>query len=336
MQLSTQKLKEFRAATANIKQNSLYPALAYLLIKGGKIYKSSMDTFCSMDIAAEETVMLEQKGLFAFLDYSKSETITINIGKSIELTDANKKRAELPLMDPDSFPVMPVADPEAVFSKLDKQHIDAMFISTNFASELDTATNLRFVHLKSNYISAFDMFKLYFEDFGQELPSMLLLPDEVKILSQFQEIEAASSGNNNFFKVGNFMFSFIKSEYSTPDLRALAEKFMQPGVNISIEKQELIDFCNYANTTGDSKELTCTMNEKGISMQDVNFGKTANVDMDFPGEFEFNFNSRTIIDALKVLPISFKDCTVIKSGIQTGLCVKEGKSIACFAGLKKS
>lgn len=309
MILQTKQLREFLKWASPIKRNDLIPVTDHVSISPGSITKTNLTISCTMDIDAKENVLIEEKTLAALLNATKEETIKITTGKNISLQAGDLKITH-PLTPIEQFPSihsLPESDP----IELTEAIIDSLVVAKSFISEMENDGTFKYVHMQPKYIAATDRFKLYYESYDT-LPSLVMHPDDIDLISKMDEPKLYYSEKYYSVKSGNVIYHFVKTEWVTPNFIQLKDRFNVEGTKFNIEKQDIVEFCNLANAVTDSKLAECVICSDGFGLNDTD--KTIMKPMKFP-DINFKFSSRTILPAVKSIPLSTFNCELIYGAI---------------------
>lgn len=324
MTLLTSELRSFLKRTSYIKHSNILPVLDHLLIEPGRIIKSNLDTFCSMKITSDQSVLIEEKTLAAILTSTTDEYINIEIKDKVIIGNG-KAKVSHPITDVQHYPKMPDLPDEKGFD-LNQQMIDAITISGNFVSELETDNALQAVNIKDDFIAATDRYKLYYESFKTKFPNIIIQKEHVPLISQLIEPLVYCGDKRYYFVSDNITYSFAKTEDTTPDFKLLASRFNGEAEQFIINKQALIDFCNLVNSINDSRVAICKMTASGFELIDED--KPVSWPYELPG-IDFKFNARTMAPALKQWPDSELRCKVVNNA----LVITDSDSLIAFNGI---
>jgi hypothetical protein len=346
IKLKKQSLQDLQKITASIKRNDLLPSLKYLkldLVNGKNVItKSNLGLTCIAEIDGAydkpyATILLDERILFAFLSEAQGDEVIIRIGaKEINLSDGNNS-INLPREDPSNYPRVPEPIKDASYL-LTKDHIGAIRIARRFANDTESAGNYQFVHISKNYIAAFNLYCFYINNKFEDLPEVLLTPEQADVVGSFdQDLMFEQSGNHYFFISPTVKYIFTKHEGATLPFTKLIENLQTEGKNFTMIKAEMVNFCSIANIVSESKLANCSL--KGSSatpilfMSDADYNRQFQKDINVSGEFdEFNFDSRIMADPIRSIPYDIMNCkTTHNCFIVTG-----DKEWYCFIGMSKS
>lgn len=309
MILQTKQLREFLKWASPIKRNEQIPITDHVSILNGKISKTNLAISCVMSIDCNDSALIEERTLSALLNATKEETIKVTIGKVVSL-QAGDIKVTHPVTPIETFPVihsLPDSDP----FQLTEEMIDSLVVSKSFISDLENDGTFKYVHMNPEYIAATDRFKLYYESYAG-LPSIVFDPSDIDLIAKMLEPVLYDSEKYYSVQSGDIIYHFVKVEANTPNFGQLKERFNIDGIKFSIEKQLIVEFCNLANSVTDSKLAACVICSDGFGLNDTD--KTIMKPFKFP-DINFKFSSRTILPAIKSLPLPTFNCELIHGAI---------------------
>lgn len=331
--LKTSQLRDFIKATGYIRPDKTYPMTFYYYLDKNRIVKTNIQTFCEMviDCDVDKPVLIDQQKLQSFLSAAKDEDFTLSISKELKFSDS-KFSATQALFDPANFPAIPLL-PQLESIEIEQSFIDALSIAKNFVSTNENMPHLNYVHVNKNYVAATDGFILYHENFeGQSFPNLLLSKDEISLLQQHTTATIYNADNRYFFKTGNFTYSFAKTENKTPDFERILTIISAEGLEFLLDKSEIQSFCELANSYTGSSIPSCVLTNEKIKFVDTT-GEEIIWPVALGNDFEFAFNSRYLLPALKALPASELKCKMITAN-QKALVIKDENFICSLMGFQ--
>lgn len=331
MKLIASQLRDFIKASSNIRPDRTFPGTSYFYLSRNRIVKTSIHTFCEMEIECdiEIPVLLEQQKLQSFLSATKNDILTLSIGKNITYSDS-KLTATQAIENVSIFPAIPTfSDVEAI--EIDQEFIDAISIAKNFVSDNENAAALLNVHVKDNFVAATDGFIMYYETLpGEKLPNIILSKDEISMMQAYSSGSLYDTENRYFFKSGKFTYSFTKTENKTPPFERIIEFTNAAGNDFVINKAELQSFCELSNAYTGSLIPSCILTGAGLKFTDTT-GEEINYPLTIDADIEFSFNSRYLLPALKALPVAELKCSMITHP-QKALVIKDENFICSLMG----
>lgn len=282
-----------------------------------------------IDFDVDKPVLIDQQKLQSFLSASKDETFELSIKKELSFKDS-KFTATQTIFDPANFPAVPLL-PQLESIEVGQAFIDALSIAKNFVSVNENMPHLNFVHVNKNYIAATDGFILYHERFdGLKFPNILLSKDEISLLQQYSTATLYNADNRYFFNTGDFTYSFAKTENKTPDFDHILTKISSGGNSFTLDKSEIQSFCELANSYTGSSIPSCTLTNEQLKFIDTT-GEEIVWPVALGNDFEFAFNSRYLLPALKALPVSELKCSMANS-THKALVIKDENFICSLMG----
>lgn len=345
IKLNTNSLREFQKRASVIERNTLLPVLSNLKIEVDEVClvtKSSLNVVCCGQVVHEggkQSLLVDERILFSLLSTTSAEWLTIERdGKGLLLSDG-KDKISLSTEPVENFPPNPEYDSEAESFMLEKKHIEAITIGRSYVVDSETSGTKQFVHMRGSLIFAIHDNFFYINNSFENLPDAMFTPEETAIIAQHEKLQMAQTERHLIlFADDGYTFIFTKPEGSTLNAEGLLSRIVTPGKNFSILKDELVNFCNLANTVSESPVATCTMSQDGLfvklQMNDKNYERNNHRLVVCEGEVgEFNFNSRLITSALKAIPYG----TVQGKTLQNNMILNyNGEEWFCFIGMQKN
>ncbi len=328
--INTQLLREFVKNTSSIRPGKMIPGESYYLFEKDRVTKTNTITFCSFSLKfdTDKPFLVEQQKLHSVLSATKDEYITVTDGKSIEINDTKYKTSH-PVMSVENFPGVPNA-PEEDGCDIDQFDIDALSIAKSFVSPNENLPHLQVIHMNENYIAATDCYIMYYEKFDKHFPNILFSKDDVSIIQQYTMGRIFDTEKRYFFSAGDYLYSFAKTEAKTPDFNTVVSKLSDSSGGFTIDKKELITFCEIANSYTGSAIPSCVLSNEKISLIS---SKNEKVEMPVTlgNDFEFAFNSRYLLPALKAIPVSELKCSIPNTQ-HKAIVIKEDNFICSLMG----
>jgi len=343
MKLNVASLREFQKRASVIERNTLLPVLANIKFEvDGDVClatKSSLNAICVGQILyeGEGSILIDERILFHLLSATNSEWITVEKAGSQYVLSDGKDIIPLPSEPVENFPPNPPYDQEAEAFLLEKKHIGAISIARAFTIDNETAGSKQFVHMRDNLIFAIHDNFFYIDEGFDKLPHAILTKEQTAIIAQHEKLQMAQTDRHLIlFADDGYTFMFTKPEGNTLNAEGLLGRIRQPGKNFSMLKEELVSFCNLANTVSESPVATCNMAQDGLfvklQMNDKSYGRGNHRLVVVEGEVdEFNFNSRLIIGALKAIPHE----ALVGKTLQNNMILNTEGEWFCFIGMQK-
>jgi len=338
LKLNTKSLQAFFSKAAKIQRSTQLPILSYLKLsfdnKIATLTKSNLEATIIGQIEYEgdgSDMLIDENDLQISASNATSEFIDVefinNVGKFDVVLKYNKVKKVTPSDDINLFPAMPEIK-ESEIIKLTSDHLKAIEKASHFSGESEA---LSFVQITPAAIAAFSQQSFYINTNFNELPAVLLRPDEIKVLPN-NELEFSDLERHHVFYVPGFTYIFTKIEGKAAPVDAVLSRLKQPGKDFTFDPFELISFCNEANATSKSEISTCTMNGSSLSLNDAAYSRSIDAEYNCEGEpDEFTFNSRSVLSGLKALPTG----KVNAKTNQNCLIINDNQEWYCFIGMAK-
>lgn len=226
---------------AAVKHNVLYDSLDTILVESTgnevRFTKTNYNVYCRYEYAATqpvERILVLERILVGFLATTAAEVFDLDVGlERITITDG--KPIYAPILNPETYPVMPQGEGEPV----NLNFIEQLKIAGKFMAQDKYVTAKNFVDAGKNGIFATDGNTIY--HYRCEMPEVLLDNDVMAFLSQTQEVSYYRAGNHDFFisegvKCGFISHTFSKVDYSNFIVKQTADP-------ITVLRSDLDDFC---------------------------------------------------------------------------------------------
>lgn len=338
MKLNTKSLQSFFSKASKIQRSTQLPILSYLKLSFDNgiatLTKSNLEATIigQIDYEGDGTDMLiDENDLQISASNAQSEFIDIefvnSIGKYEVILKYNKVKKITPSDDISLFPAMPEIK-ESEIVKITSDHLNAIEKASHFTGESEA---LSFVQITTSAIAAFSQQSFYINTSFNDIPAVLLRPDEIKVLPN-NELEFSDLERHHIFYIPGFTYIFTKIEGKAAPVDAVLNRLKLPGKDFSFDPSELISFCNEANATSKSEISTCTMNGGNLSLNDAAYSRSIDAEYNCEGEpDEFTFNSRSALSGLKMLPTG----KVNAKTNQNCLIINNDQEWYCFIGMAK-
>jgi DNA polymerase sliding clamp subunit (PCNA homolog) len=335
MKLNTTSLRNFTTKASKIQRSNQLPVLANLkiVINNGicLITKSNLEATIigQVDYEGEDAeLLIDEHTLTTISGSTKSEFIEIvQEGTNLKLL-YGKSKVTLPTETINTFPVIPDIQ-EAEIYKFNSDQLKAINTASKFVGEAEA---MSFVQVTKDNIAAFNPQFFYINGGFNNMPIVLLRPDEIGVLPS-DELEFSDLPNHHVFYQPGFTYIFTKIEAKPTSLDQVLSRLQLPGKEFSFNVSELISFCNDANNISQSQIATCTMNGSSLQLNDASYSRSIDAEYECIGTpDEFTFNSRAIVPALKTVPSG-----VVKAKTNSNcLIIQDGEEWFCFLGSAKS
>lgn len=333
------QLQDFSKHASGISGGGL-PIFSYIrLAKDGTLSKTNQAISVSYQIDIEgeaEDILLDERTLFNLVNKSNSDVITIKVeDKAVLISDKinhlNHAREEFSM-----FPNLPAIPTDSTPMKVTAPIINTIKIARSFIASDDNAANFRAVHIKDNFISAFNFHLFYIKEFKFKFPHVILMDEFCDIITQYSSADFWETQHHYFYRFSSkLMFAFTKTEYTTPDVNTRVDILRNVNTDSFVmKKSDITDFCELANNLTDSKQVICSFAEDPkhgsvLMLQDNDYAKGVKREIKVEGVIsQFNFNSKKVIGAFKALPEEALKCTIYNNG----LIINQNDYWACFMG----
>lgn len=343
IRLKTESLRQFQKRAVQLTTNTLLPILTNLKLS----YSGDICTLTKNNIGAvivgqvEATgdacnILISERIFFAIVSSSKQEFIEIQVeADRILIIDSDK--TYLPIEDVAQFVNPPEYSSEADAFKFDKDHLKAIRIASNFTNDLPSAGFMQFVHTSGENIFAFHTNYFYINGSFKGLPVASLRSEEIKILSEIDEIEFMDLPNHHVFFTPGYEYIFTKTEAAMPKLDAVFASLNLPGKNFTCNTSDLVDFIQRANLISESEIAQCSITPAGMFLQlridDANYSRSNERLISSTGEpDEWVFNSRVLLNPMRAIPYEILNAKTNRNY----LIIQAGNEWYSFAGMSKS
>lgn len=325
MKIKTKDLQQFLIASAYMSEDKQLPAYAYTLWKGNTLSRCNEGSFCqgTSSMAASKPILLET----ALLQKYVADTITdfIDISeKGLKVVLSNGKTPiSFISIEADLFPAMPKhkgawADISPMLSSIG---VARAFIKTQDKSGV--VDNFCFVHVKSTngvlpdgvtagdeganvigntYIFGCDNSSFYGDVFPQTGMNILISQEACKLLSSVSECQHSASDSHDFYKSGEMVFGFTKTECKTPDIHRWYDACKAPGKEHELNRNELQSFCDLAAFLKKGGIPIVEIKDGGLVLPEDEFGRGATSSLARADDLWFRFNASVMSPKLKALP----------------------------------
>lgn len=239
MKLQTKQLKQFKAAASGIRGNNLLPIYAYLRIHNGRIIKTTGESFVSMDIDCDGSVLLDERLLMSLVDATTSEELTVTVvGVTATITDGKiKKTCPTEIVSNFPEPLTPTSEPVELISSI----LSEIRTASAFTDVDDTMPFKRCVFIGRGLIAASNGFISYTKKVVDLYPEMILRKSATDIIIKLPSVIFTENETYQFFTSGSLQYGFIKTDLKFVSMIPFAN--VPDGQSVSINKSELIAFC---------------------------------------------------------------------------------------------
>lgn len=287
-----EELKRFINAARHIKDTKILPIYSYVKLEltkeGAVFYKSNGHSFVVCPVKAEyktpEVLIIEEKTLFGFVSFCSAETVTIKQkGNDIVISDGIKSVSCQAI--PDNYPAIQGKEEGDSFD-LDSDVLEAMYSAKAHVLPANDKTYRPwncFVHMtkvgEETVVAGFNGFTSFIQKFKQKLPSLIIEPDTISIISKLRLATYSSAGKYDLFDCGGITYGFIKPENKVADLNTVLENFGKAQKSFVVNRRKLVNFCemvldiNNSNLQpeisidGETKESTILLKYDGFTGQ---------------------------------------------------------------------
>jgi hypothetical protein len=256
MVILLEELRRFINAARHIKDTRILPIYSYVKLELTKeravFYKSNGHSFVVCPVKAEykspEVFIIEEKTLFGFVSFCSTESVTIKRdGKNITISDGIKS-VSCQYID-DNYPAVQGKEDGDSFD-LDSDVLEAIYSAKAHVLPANDKTYRPwncFVHMtkvgKETAVAGFNGFTSYIQKFKQTLPSLIIDPDTVSIISKLRAAAYSSAGQYDLFDSAGITYGFIKPENKVADLNTVLENFGKATKSFIVNRRKLVNFC---------------------------------------------------------------------------------------------
>lgn len=297
MKLKTNQLRQFKSAASSIKQNGILPILSYLKFDNGSITKNNLESFLTMKADFKGQMLVDEKILMNFVDFTTAEEITVTItDKSVLITDG-KTKVTSPTDDITHFPVSDTTDNKPV--EIKSEVLWAIKVASNFTTE-DTSNPFKeCVFVGNGIVAASNGFICYLEKVSKKIPNIIIGKDAANSITKFEEVLFSDNNTYCFYETDIFKMGFVKTEVKFVDMAVFLT--IPEGEQIEIKKSEIIKFCDICINSTTGRLVTANINGNQLSMVDSSYG--INIETPISATLEnFVFNPILMQRLLKSLP----------------------------------
>lgn len=297
MKLQTAQLKQFKAAASAIKQNNILPILSYLKFDNGKIIKNNLESFLIMDADFTGTMLIDEKVLMNFVEFTSATEITCTIeGSQVLITDG-KAKVKSPTDDVVNFPANTSTDNEPI--ELQAEILYAIKVAGNFTMEDQTMPFKEFVFVGKCMVAASNGFTFY----GQKVPvpfgEIVIGKDAVTAITKFESVLFSENETYQFYQNSGYKFGFIKKDLKFLDM----SQFMSipETESVTVSKSEIIKFCDICISNTPGRVVIAKAVDNVLSMIDAAY--SLNIEIPITATLDtFGFNPHYMSRMLKSLP----------------------------------
>lgn len=296
MKLQTNQLKQFKAAASAIKQNNILPILSYLKFDNGTITKNNLESFIIMDSDFEGTMLIDEKVLMNFVDFTSASEITATVkGTQVIITDG-KTKVTSPTDEVKNFPTNTETDTEQI--ELSANILYAIKAASNFTMDDQSMPFKEFIFVGNNIVTASNGFIFYGEK-TTGAPQITIGKDAASAITKFESVLFSENDTYQFYSNGIYKFGFIKKDIKFLDMT----KFMNlpESDKVEVNKSELIKFCDMCISNTPGRVVTAKVDGNLLSMVDAGYG--INIETNISATLDtFGFSPAYMIRMLKSLP----------------------------------
>jgi len=323
--LSVEQLRDYQRRTMYIQKNTTLPALGYLKLeyRNGKHYmtKSNLRCVCvaliqsRCELPEHETLLLDDRIFSSFINLTKSQDVTVTWDDTQITLNDGRNKIKFAKQNPMDFPTTPSFAGAQVNFTLTKKHLDAIAVAKNFVLNSESGGNYKFIHVGGNFIGAFHTNYFYINHQFANLPTIRLDNEMADVVTGIEELKFAHKDNHYFFLATNIIYIFTMQEGSSIDVAKVYDKVLTPSEKLfTIDKEELIEFCNMANMVTESAMADCSFlptNNAHVDLKliDASYNREAHKPMDIKGAMDqFNFDSKLLAGPMKSIPYDNWKC----------------------------
>lgn len=302
MILQTEHLRKFMAAASAIKANNLMPILGYIKFDTNTATKNALNSFIVYDMPGAEPMLIEEKVLFAFVNNTATDTITIT-QKNGRIYMKGNRPFDCPATT-DEYPVIPETDNLPFLMPEDL--LTAIGQASHFISEGDIEERRIFVFVGKRAVCGADGFTCYCKHMDYDVPEIVLIKPVAALWGKFQEAQFSENEKYQFLAVPGARYGFIKPVFFFQNLSPMFN-IPDDAPRLELNKQRIIDF-NKASIDSTPAELVRIGIRVGETVRLVFTDKDYEINGEeeigtAPGIIEdFDYNAAFMNRMLKAIP----------------------------------
>lgn len=296
MKLQTNQLKQFKAAASAIKQNNILPVLSYLKFDNGTITKNNLESFIIMDADVEGSMLIDEKVLMNFVDFTSSQEINCTVIDNQVLITDGKAKVKSPTELVEHFPVSNETDNEPV--NMAAEVLYAIKTASAFTTEDFTMPVKEFVHVGINTVAATNNFIFYGTNVGA-VPEITIGKDAAATITKFESVLFSENDTYQFYEAGIFKYGFVKKDVKFLDMSQWLK--LPEGGRVPVVKSEIIKFCDICISNTPGRIVTAKSDGTMLSMVDAAYN--INIEIPISSTLDtFGFNPHYMAKMLRSLP----------------------------------
>jgi hypothetical protein len=260
---------DFKADSAKVPPNELYPVLSYLKIEFKinycNITKHGFESFVSKNIHCEcngePTILVDELKLYDIAQGSKTDYVSIESVKDKIILTSGKLKAITATEELAKFPVNDVLPLE--WKPISVDAITAIGIAKSIVISDEDTKHPATMNVFSNdkYVVACNGAISFYKPLYEVVPKMVLRKDICLAISSMPGADFTENDSYYFFKTGSILFGFSKSQTMFYDISHFG-KLESDKLSFSANKEEIIKFNNICANSSKSKVITAKFNCK--------------------------------------------------------------------------
>jgi hypothetical protein len=231
-------IKAFKKNSSIIKNNSILPIYGFIKFDNGTITKNSKNEFVIQQSNFSGSFLVEEKVLFNYIDKAISDEIVFTTdGKRIIMTDGETKQG----CTTDDINLYPKCEdlPEKQYS-FDDVIIESIGAAANYTREDESDLIVSHVYVGEKAITASDRLIAYLKPVDADLPRTAIHKSIAERISRMDAGQFSETATKCFYKVGNMVYGFSKTEATYVDLTRYFT--LNKGDRFIVNKVKISDF----------------------------------------------------------------------------------------------
>lgn len=297
-------IKDFKKNSSIIENNSILPIYGFIKFDNGTITKNSKTDFVIQQSNFSGSFLVEEKVLFNYIEYAESSDILFTIeDKKIIMFDGETKQA----CATDDINLYPFCEePPAEQFHFDDAVLKSLGAAVNFTRKDDKDLIISHVFIGNNSIAAADRIIGYLKQIDSELPQTAIERHTAERISQMRPGYFSETETKCFYKVGNMVYGFSKTEAVYVDLRRYFT--LTKNERFIVNKKKISDFNDLSLANSPLKyswpEFSITNNKMRLFVPDANYSRDGEREIDVIGSMvgTFKYDAALMNKVLKSAP----------------------------------
>lgn len=297
-------IKAFRKNSSFIKNNSVLPIYGFIKFDNGTITKSSKHEFVIQQSNFSGSFLVEEKVLFNYIEYAASADILFTIEeKKVTMSDGETKQS----CTSDDIKLYPICEePPAEQYSFDDTILNAIGAAAHYTRDDDQDLVISHIFIGNKTIAATDKLIAYCKEVEGELPKTAIQKYTAERISKMAPGFFSDSETKCFYKVGNMIYGFSKTEATHVDLRQYFS--LQKGERFIVNKAKISDFNELAVANSPLKYAWPTFSIENskmlLSVVDADYSRNSEKLIDVVGGMngKFQYDAALMNKILKSAP----------------------------------